>query len=332
MLQNTFFNYFNSFHSITFGRPITWSIIINLKLNLKLICMKRRIIFIISLLVISLSLMAQEAVAKKVEYPTGYQSKIDVIYSQVNGWDGRMDIYFNPSVSTPLAVIINIHGGGWNHGTKESQSGFSTFFKAGFAVANVEYRMVDVAKAPGAIEDIRSAMNYLIIHAKELNIDPKRIVLMGGSAGAHLALMGGFLENDRRFDTNCKGTVDMKAAAVISKYAPSDFVDKTDKFYTYKSLLNWMGDKVEDATFRASISPVTYIKKTSPPVFIVHGNADPIVPYEQSVKLHQKLDAAGVYNEFITVDGGKHGGFEKDKNSEINKAIIEFLKKTGVIK
>jgi acetyl esterase/lipase len=294
--------------------------------------MKKRILVSFSLMVISLGMFAQEAVVKKVEYPLGYESKIDVVYTKVKDWDGRLDVYFNPASTTPTPVIINIHGGGWNHGTKEGQGGFNTFFNAGFAVANVEYRMVNIAKAPGAIEDIRSAMDYLILHAKELNIDPKRIVLMGGSAGAHLALMGGFLGNDRRFDTYCKGKEDMKVAAIISKYAPSDLVDKTDKFYTYKSLLNWMGDNMEDAAFRASISPVTYISKTNPPVFIVHGNADPIVPYEQSVKLHQKLDKAGVYNEFITVEGGKHGNFEKDKNSEINKATIVFLKKVGVIK
>jgi len=294
--------------------------------------MKKRILVSFSLMVITLGMFAQEALVKKVEYPLGYESKIDVVYTKVKDWDGRLDVYFNPASTTPTPVIINIHGGGWNHGTKEGQGGFNTFFNAGFAVANVEYRMVNIAKAPGAIEDIRSAMDYLILHAKELNIDPKRIVLMGGSAGAHLALMGGFLGNDRRFDTYCKGKEDMKVAAIISKYAPSDLVDKTDKFYTYKSLLNWMGDNMEDAAFRASISPVTYISKTNPPVFIVHGNADPIVPYEQSVKLHQKLDKAGVYNEFITVEGGKHGNFEKDKNSEINKATIVFLKKTGVIK
>jgi len=294
--------------------------------------MKKGILITLSLFIAGLSLMAQEAAVKKVEYPAGYESKIDVVYTKVKDWDGRLDVYFNPASTTASPVVINIHGGGWNHGTKESQSGFNTFFQSGFAVANVEYRMVDIAKAPGAIEDIRSAMDYLILHAAELNIDPKRIVLMGGSAGAHLVLMAGFLENDRRFDTYCKGKENMKVAAIISKYAPSDFVEKTDKFYTYKSLLNWMGDKAEDASFRASISPVTYISKNNPPVFIAHGNADPIVPYEQSVRLHQKLDKAGVYNEFITVEGGKHGNFEKDKNSEIIKATMEFLKKVGVIR
>ncbi len=69
------------------------------------------------------------------------------------------------------------------------------------------------------------------------------------------------------------------------------------------------------------------MSKNSPPVFIVHGDADPTVPYQQSVDLHKKLLAAGVPTEFITVKGGLQGKFEKEKNSEINKAIADFIKK-----
>jgi dipeptidyl aminopeptidase/acylaminoacyl peptidase len=69
------------------------------------------------------------------------------------------------------------------------------------------------------------------------------------------------------------------------------------------------------------------VNKNSPPVFIVHGDADPTVPYQQSVELHKKLNDAGVVTEFITVPGGLHGKFEKEKNSEINKAIMNFILK-----
>ena len=55
--------------------------------------------------------------------------------------------------------MINIHGGGWNHGVKESQTGFNTFFKMGFAVANIEYRMTPQATAPAAVEDTRCALD-----------------------------------------------------------------------------------------------------------------------------------------------------------------------------
>ncbi|MGB3005702.1 MAG: prolyl oligopeptidase family serine peptidase, partial [Chitinophagaceae bacterium] len=78
--------------------------------------------------------------------------------------------------------------------------------------------------------------------------------------------------------------------------------------------------------FAKSVSPINYVTKDSPPVFIVHGDADPTVPYEQSVDLHKKLLEVGVNTEFMTVPGGLHGKFDKEKNSELNKAIMSFIK------
>ncbi len=263
---------------------------------------------------------------KPVEYPAGYTAKLNVVYATVKDWEGKMDLYLVPPEKGLSPVVINIHGGGWNHGVKESQTGFSTFFKAGFAVANIEYRLTGQSTAPAAVEDTRCALIYLIKHAKELNIDIDKIVIMGGSAGGHLALMGGLLGNDHRFDGNCPGVENIKVAAIIDKYGITDVWDwGYGKNLTSKSARNWLGEKANDQSFAASVSPITYVKKESPPVFIVHGDADPTVPYQQSVDLHKKLKEAGVKTEFITVPGGLHGKFEKTVNSDLNKAIIKFI-------
>ncbi len=262
---------------------------------------------------------------KPVEYPKTYTAEIDVIYTKVGDWNGRADLYYNPNATKPTPVIINIHGGGWNKGVKESQTGYNTFFKAGFAVANMEYRLSQQATAPAAVEDTRCMLIYLIQHSKELNINPEKIVIMGGSAGGHLALMGGLLANDSRFDTNCKGTPNVKVAAIIDKYGIADVSDWSFGKLKSKSALQWLGEKVSDKKFIESVSPISYVNKNSPPTFIVHGDADPTVPYQQSVELHKKLQEAGVKSVFITVTGGGHGKFEKEKNNEINKAIITFL-------
>lgn len=293
--------------------------------------MKTKAVLSLVFLTISIICFAQESGIKKVTFPDGYESKIDEVYTRVKGWDGRLDAYYNPKSAEPTPVVLHIHGGGWNHGTKESQSGFNSYFKAGFAVVNVEYRLVQVAPAPAAIEDIRTALNYIKVNAEKLNINPDRIVIEGGSSGAHLALMAGLLENNPIFDTNCKIKTDMKVAAIISNFAPSDLEILLEKSTLSNSLTKWLGDKANNSEFVASVSPVTYIKKSSPPVFIVHGNADPIVPYSQSVQLQKKLAAVGVYNEFITVEGGGHGTFDKEKKTEIAVAVLKFLKKTGVI-
>ncbi len=286
------------------------------------------LVFIFAKIFCLVSFAQESAVEyKPVAYPEGFSANLDVVYTTVNAWEGKMDLYLPPKSGKPSPMVINIHGGGWNHGVKESQTGFSTFFKEGFAVANIEYRLTGQATAPAAIEDARCALVYIILHAKELNIDINRIVLMGGSAGGHLALMAGLLGNNGIFDTNCKTEKEIKVAAIIDKYGITDVGDWAfGPNITSKSATNWLGSQAKNEAFIKSVSPVYYVSKSSPPVFIVHGDADPTVPYQQSVELHKKLLAAGIQTEFVTIPGGLHGKFDKDQNSMLNKAIINFLK------
>lgn len=268
---------------------------------------------------------------KPVETPEGFTRQIDVVYTKGKDWEQKLDIYLPPNNGKPTPVVINIHGGGWNHGTKESQTGFNTFFKMGFAVVNIEYRLTPQATAPAAVEDARCALIYVIKNAKALNIDVNKIVVMGGSAGGHLALMAGLLANDHRFDGNCPGVENIKVAAIIDKYGITDVWDwGYGKNITSKSAGRWLGDKANNEAFAKTVSPIQYVNKNNPPVFIAHGDADPTVPYQQSVDLYKKLQEAGVITEFMTVEGGKHGGFPRDKNTELNKAIVAFLQKLNI--
>lgn len=286
-------------------------------------------IITVLLLLTGLQVMAQEdSAVKKVAYPSGYRGRLDVVYVTVNGWEGRADIYYNTGAAKPTPVLFNIHGGGWNHGTKESQAGFGGFFKQGYAVVNVEYRLVQTAPAPAAVEDIRSVILYTVEHAKEFNIDPHKIIMMGASAGGHLALMGGLLQNDHRFDGDNKNSNDFTIAAIIDKYGLADFtVPGIEK---YKSELKWLGNYWKNPALLQSVSPIYYVKKTSPPAIIIHGDADPRIPYRQSAALYEKYREAGATVKFITVPGGLHGNFTREKNLELNKAIMTFLTDCGL--
>ena len=272
---------------------------------------------------------AQEVVdttIKPVVYPKEFTAQLNLVYTKVNGWDGRMDLYMPPNTNQPTPVLINIHGGGWNHGNKEQQGGFNIFFKEGFAVANIEYRMTPQATAPAAIEDTRCALIYLIQNAQKLNIDVNKIIIMGGSSGGHLALMGGLLGNNSTFDNNCTGIKNIKVAVIIDKYGITDVWDwGYGKNITSKSAISWLGEKKKDSLFASSVSPINYVNKFSPPTLIIHGDTDPTVPYQQSVELYKKFQSVGVKSEFITVPGGLHGKFDKEKNSELNIAIMKFI-------
>jgi len=267
---------------------------------------------------------------KPVQVPSNFKASINEVYTTIGDWDGRMDVYFQPEATKPTPIIINIHGGGWKNGVKEAQGGFSPYFKNGISIANVEYRMTNQATAPAAVEDLRCALIYLIKNAKQFNIDINKIVVMGGSAGGHLALMTGLLGNNHLFDHNCLGVENIKVAAIIDKYGIADVWDWAHTDYgpsvrKSKSPGDWLGAKKNDETFAKTVSPIWYVNKKSPPTMIIHGNADSTVPYKQSEKLYQTFQNAGVKSQFITVEGGGHGKFGKEKDAELALKVIEFL-------
>jgi hypothetical protein len=109
--------------------------------------------------------------------------------------------------------------------------------------------------------------------------------------------------------------------AVIDKYGPAKLSD----FMFYTSLVNWLGVNATNQAFIESVSPVDMIDANTPPTYIIHGDADPTVPYSQSVILQEALQQAGVKNKFTTVPGGGHGGFPAAYNTQFETEVIQFL-------
>lgn len=290
--------------------------------------MKKQLLSSIFILLFLSPVSSQETIHKRVKYPENYEANIDLIYTKVDHWEGRMDLYTNPTSDLPTPILINIHGGGWNHGSKEGNANFRAFFREGYAVANVEYRLVDIAPAPGAIEDIRCALIYIFKNAVKLNIDTNKIVIMGGSAGGHLALMSGLLGSNSIFDAHCEYNNKIKVAAIIDKYGPSDLT--TPKLQKKGSVKKWLGKEHKNINFVESVSPLYYVNRDSPPVLIIHGTEDQVIPYKQSTLLLKKLKANNIKTELITIEGGGHGKFSKDTKKIIDKKMRVFLKELGL--
>ncbi|HIE92832.1 MAG TPA: hypothetical protein EYQ83_08195 [Acidobacteria bacterium] len=88
----------------------------------------------------------------------------------------------------------------------------------------------------------------------------------------------------------------------------------------------WLGSRSDRAEVAARVSPLTYVRSDMPPVLTIHGDADPIVPYDHAVRLHRALDGARVPNQLVTVPGGGHGGFSRDESVRIYETIRAFLR------
>ena len=94
--------------------------------------------------------------------------------------------------------------------------------------------------------------------------------------------------------------------------------------------VEWMGSLENRFEIAERVSPMTYVRAGLPPTLTIHGDADPIVPYQHAVMLHEKLTELGVSNELHTVPGGSHGGFNREQTLAIFETIQRFLSQHGL--
>ncbi len=251
-------------------------------------------------------------------------SRIDVIYTVKDNWQGRLDLYL-PDTKENNALVIYIHGGGWTHGRKEAEyEKFKVFIENGYAVANVEYRLANQAPAPAAIEDVQCAIAYLLKNADSLKLDKRRFVLMGGSAGAHLALLAGLGASQMQGSCSLR---QFKPAAIISKYGPTDLLRWKPAMTEGGASASWLADKRKDTAFVNTLSPISYVSKDHIPVLFVHGDQDKTVPMLQSETLYRKLKKHGYPAQMYVVQGGKHGNFGEVETPKMDAVMIAFLRK-----
>ena len=268
-----------------------------------------------------------------------YRVVSNVVYHVANNHENTLDLYLpvNPSGATP--VLMMIHGGGWVQGTKESQALRALpYLEMGWAVVNVTYRLVQVSRAPAAVEDCLCALQWIARNAERYNFDTARIVTSGNSAGGHLALTSGMVPPSTGLGRECvsgsfsgPATIpSVEVAAIINWYGITDVADLIEGPNTKGYAVQWLGGLANRAAVAALVSPLTYVRQGVPPVLTIHGDADPIVPYQHAVRLHDALDAAAVPNELHTVAGGGHDGFNRAQTLEIYATILQFLNRHGL--
>jgi acetyl esterase/lipase len=251
----------------------------------------------------------------------------NVVYFTGNNFQDKLDIY-QPDGDTPHPTLIYFHGGGWVSGTKEAAIlETMPFLEKGWAVVNVEYRLGQVSLAPAAVEDCRCALHWVINHAKDYNFDINRIVVMGHSAGGHLSLTTGMLPVAAGLDRECPPEKEVKVAAVVDWYGITDVNDLLEGPDKEDYAVMWLGSRPDREQVAKRVSPLNYVRLGVPPIIMIQGDADKIVPYSQSVRLHESLDRSGIPNELVTIPGGHHGGFSHAELEMAYTRIWAFLGK-----
>lgn len=218
-----------------------------------------------------------------------------------------LDVYLPPEGDGPFPLIIYVHGGGWTLGTKR-ECALECIIGAlnrGYALLSVDYRLAPATKFPEFLFDVKTAVRWARANAAEYGFDAARFAIMGDSAGAHLALMTGFTAGHPEYEGEKYGWAGVSSAvqAVVDLYGPvlldADNFALLDASGVPKLSLTGSYDRAPldkmmpylsaDPDLLAVISPTAYVHKDIPPVLIMQGEADPIVPKQHSTALYTRI-------------------------------------------
>lgn len=234
----------------------------------------------------------------------------------------RLDAQIPPGPGPHPAAIL-VHGGGWMRGdrTLNVQPLFAPLADANIAWFSISYRLAsDFLQIGAAVEDVHAAVAHVRQNAARYGIDPNRIALIGESAGGHLVSLAALAQP-------------RSVAAVVSLYSPNDLelLAKTSPAVPAQVRQAVEGTAFAEILLRhlRSISPVQHARRDAPPFLLIHGTDDPLVPFEQSVRMQERLRSLGAECELVAVKGGAHGIRFWDRSpsqSQYRVAMVHWLR------
>lgn len=269
------------------------------------------------------------------QLPENVQLTASIPYADTDNPRQQLDLLLpSDRKQKKLPVIVFIHGGAWRSGDRRAgHRRLADYVASGeYAGVSVGYRLTDEAHWPAQIHDCKAAIRWIRGQSDRHGFDPQRIGVIGSSAGGHLVAMLGVSGNTDRLN----GTLgshqqqSSRVTCVTDEYGPSDLPAMKD----YPSRMDHdqpsspegrlVGGRVSDHPQTArSASPISWVTAKTSPFLIVHGDRDPLVPFNQSVRLHKALRKVGVDAYLITVTQGGHGGFRNPEIAHRQRAFFD---------
>jgi acetyl esterase/lipase len=213
-----------------------------------------------------------------------------------------IDIYRPAYEHGPLPGLIVVHGGTWQSSSTSEFVALNAYLAGrDCVVAAINYRAAP-KPFPDGRDDVLAAMAYLKVYGPQFGLDPTRIALLGRSAGGQLALLAAYTAGDPAI------------RGVISVYGPTDLQfgyehpAPSGLFDTRSALDAYLGGSPASAADNYfAASPINFVTATSPPTLLIHGMRDAIVSPDESVRLEERLQKAGVKHMFVRLPWATHG-------------------------
>jgi len=245
----------------------------------------------------------------------------DVVYGHKAGMALTFDV-FVPEAPNGAGILFMVSGGWvsrWSP-TEQARENWEYLLRRGFTVFTVRHGSSPRFKVPEAHADVKLALRYISLHDGDFGVDRNRLGVFGGSAGGHLSLMLGLDTDDgdpTAEDEILRGAA--KPAAVVAYFPPVDLRPLVGPSERFPAL------DFPDS-LAASISPILFVSQDDPPVLLIHGDADQLVPIRNSEVMYAALREAGVTTEFIAIPHAGHG-FRGDDSERARAALVEWFEK-----
>lgn len=275
-----------------------------------------------SLLVAGASAQAAPPVPESVVWEEGIE------YTNPDNQHLQLNLARPKAGEGPFPAVICIHGGGFRAGKRDGYDGLCVkLAERGYVAATISYRLAPQFQFPAAVHDTKAAVRWMRANAKKYHVDPERIGVTGGSAGGHLAQFLAVTAHVPRFEGD-GGNPEQSSAVtcVVNVYGPSDFTKSYGKSVDAHEVLPlWFGGNLETKRdLHIQGSPLYWVTPDAAPTLCIHGTEDKYVAHEQAVWLVDKLKAATVEAELVTLEGAGHG-FKGADAEKADKALFEYF-------
>lgn len=256
-----------------------------------------------------------------------------VEYVRRDGRPLRMDIFVPQDGRSARPAVVIFHGGGWAVGNRGYNRDMARFLASmGYTAATADYRLwPDGGVHPAPVQDALAAVKFLRKNHAEYGVDSCCIAVAGESAGGHLALLVGLAQNRSIFGDDAYPDVDTSVSAVIDIYGPTDVLPMYERggWLVRRLCRGYAGCRPEENPEQwKQLSPVSHAWPGAPPVLIVHGERDSVVPFSQATAMAEALKKAGSPYELVMVPGAGHGwglSFDGVASQRTLPVIVDFL-------
>lgn len=271
-----------------------------------------------------------QAWAADPEVPTDVVFEKGIEYANPDGQHLQLNLARPKAGTGPFPAVVCIHGGGFRAGHRDGYNALCLkLAQRGYVAVTVSYRLAPKYQFPAAIHDTKAAVRWLRANAGKYAVDPSRIGTTGGSAGGHLAQFLGVTAGIPMFEGEGDNLdQSSRVACVVNVYGPSDFTKSYGKSVDAAEVLPlFLGGNLDTARHNHILaSPLNWVTPQAAPTLCIHGTEDKYVGHEQAVWLIERLKAADVEAELLTLPGAGHG-FKGEDAAKAESALFAFFDK-----